>query len=188
MATVVVVLAVPATALWSSTPVATTVMAASVVKGSTSEMAPTKVVFPTPNPPAMTNLNRGYVAVRWFIREHGHVQSSSLGRRVRPRRGLSGGSGWLPCPEGPPQGSPLPGSAGAYKLKARQSISAVRRGTGPCAALSSWPTWPGRLRSPRAFPAQVGPRRRGTAARQMNGRMSPSGFGVSCMVTRAFRP
>jgi hypothetical protein len=32
------------------------VMAASVRSGSISEMAPTKVVLPTPKPPAMTNL------------------------------------------------------------------------------------------------------------------------------------
>jgi hypothetical protein len=31
-------------------------MAASVRSGSISEMAPTKVVLPTPKPPAMTNL------------------------------------------------------------------------------------------------------------------------------------
>ena len=50
-------------ALWSSTPDATTVMGASVVKGSTSEMAPTNVVLPTPKPPAITNLT----AVTWLL-------------------------------------------------------------------------------------------------------------------------
>ncbi len=62
-------------------------MGASVVRGSTSEIAPTNVVFPTPNPPAITNLT----AVTWllerFLREHGHVLSSSLGRTVRSRTG-----------------------------------------------------------------------------------------------------
>ena len=54
MATVVVVLP----RMWrvSSMPVDALVMAASVRSGSISEIAPTKVVLPTPNPPAMTNL------------------------------------------------------------------------------------------------------------------------------------
>src|SRR5687768_11916958 len=54
MATVVVVLA----PMWrvSSMPVEALVMAASVRSGSISEIAPTNVVLPTPNPPAMTNL------------------------------------------------------------------------------------------------------------------------------------
>src|SRR5579862_8028895 len=52
MATVVVVLfGVIDT---SSTPAATSVIAASVVSGGTSETAATAVVLPTPNPPAMT--------------------------------------------------------------------------------------------------------------------------------------
>src|SRR3954470_7489115 len=38
----------------SSTPAATSVMAASVVSGSISEIAPTVVVLPTPKPPATT--------------------------------------------------------------------------------------------------------------------------------------
>ena len=54
MATVVVVL--PWIWLVSSMPVEADVMAASVRNGSISEMAPTKVVLPTPKPPAMTNL------------------------------------------------------------------------------------------------------------------------------------
>ena len=54
MATVVVVL--PRIWLRSSMPVDAVVMAASVRSGSISEMAPTKVVLPTPKPPAMTNL------------------------------------------------------------------------------------------------------------------------------------
>src|SRR5918995_1456168 len=54
MATVVVVL--PAMWLRSSMPVDALVMAASVRSGSISEIAPTKVVLPTPKPPAMTNL------------------------------------------------------------------------------------------------------------------------------------
>src|SRR5512138_1939641 len=54
MATVVVVL--PWTWCVSSMPVEALVIAASVRSGSISEIAPTKVVFPTPNPPAMTNL------------------------------------------------------------------------------------------------------------------------------------
>src|SRR4051794_18223608 len=54
MATVVVVLA--ETLLVSSIPAEAVVMAASVVSGLTSEMAPTKVVLPTPKPPATTNL------------------------------------------------------------------------------------------------------------------------------------
>jgi hypothetical protein len=40
----------------SSTPADAEVMAASVVSGSISETAPTKVVLPTPKPPAMTIL------------------------------------------------------------------------------------------------------------------------------------
>src|SRR5579884_2245615 len=54
IATVVVVLR----GVWlkSSTPAATSVMAASVVSGSISEMEPTVVVLPTPKPPAMTSL------------------------------------------------------------------------------------------------------------------------------------
>src|ERR1700736_1471908 len=59
IATVVVVFS--CTALESSTRPARTVMAASVSSGSISEMAPTKVVLPTPKPPAMTNLT----AVTW---------------------------------------------------------------------------------------------------------------------------
>src|SRR5215471_4765284 len=54
MATVVVVL--PWMWRGSSMPVDTLVIAASVRRGSISEMAPTKVVLPTPKPPAMTNL------------------------------------------------------------------------------------------------------------------------------------
>src|ERR671910_498273 len=54
MATVVVVLPW----MWrvSSMPVDALVIAASVRSGSISEIAPTKVVLPTPKPPAMTNL------------------------------------------------------------------------------------------------------------------------------------
>src|SRR5215469_11891625 len=52
MATVVVVLAEPSRL--SSTPTEAVVMSASVVSGAMSEIAPTAVVFPTPNPPAMT--------------------------------------------------------------------------------------------------------------------------------------
>src|ERR671919_2034946 len=54
MATVVVVL--PRILVRSSMPDEALVMAASVRRGSISEMAPTKVVLPTPNPPAITNL------------------------------------------------------------------------------------------------------------------------------------
>src|ERR671933_1642301 len=54
MATVVVVL--PWIWLVSSTPRLAVVMAASVVSGMISETAPTKVVLPTPKPPAMTIL------------------------------------------------------------------------------------------------------------------------------------
>src|SRR5690606_9341926 len=53
MATVVVVL--PPVCVRSSTPADTEVIAASVRSGSISEIEPTKVVLPTPNPPAMTN-------------------------------------------------------------------------------------------------------------------------------------
>src|SRR5688500_6852145 len=52
-ATVVVVF--DATIEPSSTPVDTDVMAASVVRGRTSDTAPMKVVLPTPKPPATTN-------------------------------------------------------------------------------------------------------------------------------------
>src|SRR5215471_10603001 len=51
-ATVVMVLS---SANASSTPAAASVIAASVYSGSISEMAPTKVVFPTPNPPLTTS-------------------------------------------------------------------------------------------------------------------------------------
>src|SRR6266508_2063061 len=54
MATVVVVF--PATPVVSSTPRLAVVRAASVVRGMISETAPTKVVLPTPKPPAMTIL------------------------------------------------------------------------------------------------------------------------------------
>src|SRR6266496_1820998 len=54
IATVVVVLAL--TCAVSSTPSDAVVSAASVVSGMISETAPTKVVLPTPNPPAMTIL------------------------------------------------------------------------------------------------------------------------------------
>src|SRR5690606_35495734 len=54
IATVVVVLAVSAES--SSIPSLTSVMTASERSGSISEMAPTKVVLPTPNPPATTIL------------------------------------------------------------------------------------------------------------------------------------
>src|SRR6266571_7536217 len=54
MATVVVVL--PGTWLVSSTPTLAEVMTASVVSGMISDTAPTKVVLPTPKPPAMTIL------------------------------------------------------------------------------------------------------------------------------------
>src|ERR1700760_4848370 len=52
IATVVVIL--PGTCRLSSTPTPAEVMIASVVRGVISETAPTSVVFPTPNPPAMT--------------------------------------------------------------------------------------------------------------------------------------
>src|SRR5690606_38557770 len=52
MATVVVVL--PGTSLVSSTPSPADVMIASVVSGVISETEPTRVVLPTPKPPAMT--------------------------------------------------------------------------------------------------------------------------------------
>jgi hypothetical protein len=52
MATVVVVLS--GVSDRSSTPAATSVMAASVVSGGTSETEATAVVLPTPNPPAIT--------------------------------------------------------------------------------------------------------------------------------------
>src|SRR5262245_15661459 len=54
IATVVVVLR--GVCVRSSTPAATSVMAASVVSGSISEMEPTAVVLPTPKPPAITSL------------------------------------------------------------------------------------------------------------------------------------
>src|SRR3954447_22738917 len=54
IATVVVVL--PRTRLRSSTSADTVVMAASVVSGVISEIAPTNVVLPTPKPPATTIL------------------------------------------------------------------------------------------------------------------------------------
>src|SRR6476661_3205029 len=41
----------------TSTPTPTSVMAASVVSGSISEMDPTVVVLPTPKPPAITTLS-----------------------------------------------------------------------------------------------------------------------------------
>src|SRR5207247_6792727 len=50
MATVVVVL--PGTALVSSTPTEASVITSSVVSGVISDTDPTKVVLPTPNPPA----------------------------------------------------------------------------------------------------------------------------------------
>src|SRR5690349_17836096 len=53
-ATVVVVL--PETADVSSMPIDLSVISASVTSGSISEMAPTKVVLPTPKPPLMTIL------------------------------------------------------------------------------------------------------------------------------------
>src|SRR5688500_7486620 len=53
-ATVVVVL--PDTAEVSSIPIDRSVISASVTSGSISEIAPTKVVLPTPNPPLMTIL------------------------------------------------------------------------------------------------------------------------------------
>src|SRR5262245_44740184 len=56
MATVVVVL--PWIWVVSSTPRLAVVMAASVVRGMISQTAPTKVVLPTPKPPAMTTLTR----------------------------------------------------------------------------------------------------------------------------------
>src|SRR3954470_3991074 len=52
IATVVVVL--PGTCRLSSTPTPAEVMMASVVSGVISETDPTSVVFPTPNPPAIT--------------------------------------------------------------------------------------------------------------------------------------
>jgi hypothetical protein len=52
MATVVVVF--PPTPRVSSTPILAVVSAASVVSGGISLTEPTKVVLPTPNPPAMT--------------------------------------------------------------------------------------------------------------------------------------
>src|SRR5690349_10264178 len=61
IATVVVVL--PRTRLRSSTSDETVVIAASVVSGVISEIAPTKVVLPTPKPPA-TTIFTGIGAVR----------------------------------------------------------------------------------------------------------------------------
>src|SRR5215216_3734263 len=52
MATVVVPL--PGTLAGSSMPTPATVITASVVRGVISETAPTRVVLPTPNPPATT--------------------------------------------------------------------------------------------------------------------------------------
>jgi hypothetical protein len=54
IATVVVVFS--GTSPVRSISAATSVMAASVVSGGESEMIPTAVVFPTPNPPAITIL------------------------------------------------------------------------------------------------------------------------------------
>lgn len=54
IATVVVVFTL--TALVSSIPTLAEVIAASVVSGTISLTAPTRVVFPTPNPPATTIL------------------------------------------------------------------------------------------------------------------------------------
>src|ERR671919_1664825 len=66
MATVVVVL--PRILVRSSMPDEALVMAASVRRGSISEMAPTKVVLPTPNPPAITNLTEVMrVAELWAV-------------------------------------------------------------------------------------------------------------------------
>src|SRR5689334_4589454 len=64
IATVVVVLR--GVCVRSSTPAATSVMAASVVSGSISEIEPTAVVLPTPKPPAITILtgSGGRTAVR----------------------------------------------------------------------------------------------------------------------------
>src|SRR6266540_1817346 len=59
MATVVVVL--PGTAVMSSTPTETSVIASSVVSGVISDTDPTKVVLPTPNPPA-TRILRGMIS------------------------------------------------------------------------------------------------------------------------------
>src|SRR6516165_4399723 len=51
-----VVVTFDCTLLASSTPLDSVVIAASVVSGGISETADTKVVFPTPNPPATTSL------------------------------------------------------------------------------------------------------------------------------------
>src|SRR6266542_1277111 len=59
MATVVVVL--PGTAEVSSTPTEASVIASSVVRGVISDTDPTKVVLPTPNPPATRTL-RGMIS------------------------------------------------------------------------------------------------------------------------------
>ena len=48
------VVVLPATPVVSSTPIDTSVISASVTSGSISEIAPTNVVFPTPNPPLIT--------------------------------------------------------------------------------------------------------------------------------------
>src|SRR3954452_2360583 len=61
MATVVVVLF--GVFARSSTPALASVITASVVRGTISETDPTKVVFPTPNPPATTILAEIVAAV-----------------------------------------------------------------------------------------------------------------------------
>src|SRR3954452_2119275 len=51
-----VVVRLPGTLVVSSMPAEAAVMSASVLSGLISEMLPTEVVLPTPNPPAMTIL------------------------------------------------------------------------------------------------------------------------------------
>src|SRR4051812_11966920 len=86
MATVVVVL--PRTKLRSSTSDDTVVIAASVVSGVISEIAPTNVVLPTPKPPA-TTIFTGIGAMRTVSVSEGAytIDQPSDHGRIRPHVG-----------------------------------------------------------------------------------------------------
>jgi len=73
-----VVVSFPWTNWTSSRPALTAVTAASVVSGVISEIAPTNVVLPTPNPPATTILTgRSAVSFRLGRRDGNDPASSS---------------------------------------------------------------------------------------------------------------
>src|SRR5688572_9791578 len=88
MATVVVVL--PVLVISSSTPTLAWVMIASLRSGSISEIAPTKVVLPTPKPPATTILTGVSLCLEALDSIEHLLEQRRIGVSLEARRDLAG--------------------------------------------------------------------------------------------------